>query len=139
MSTGTSSSAGSKHVRPLSPFMMYRWQYSNTLSILNRITGILLSIGLLLLVYWLIALASGADAYAKARTLLTSPLGYAVLSGFTFSFFYHLLNGVRHLVWDVGYGFEKSTARKSGWLVFLGSIVVTLFFWFLVYNTRGAA
>ena len=138
MSTGTNTSTGAKHVRPLSPFMMYRWQYTNTLSILNRITGILLSIGLLLLVYWLVAAASGEDAYAKARVLFGKPVIVLALYGFSFSFFYHLLNGVRHLVWDVGYGFEKSTARKSGWVAFLGSIVVTLFFWVLVFATRGA-
>lgn len=138
MSTGTNPSAGSKHVRPLSPFMMYRWQYTNTLSILNRVTGIVLSVGLLLLVYWLVSLASGAEAYEKARALFASPLIVAALVGFSFSFFYHLLNGVRHLVWDVGYGFEKSTARKSGWVAFIGSIVVTVFFWILVFSTRGA-
>jgi succinate dehydrogenase / fumarate reductase cytochrome b subunit len=118
--------------------MMYRWQYTNTLSILNRVTGIVLSVGLLLLVYWLVSLASGAEAYEKARALFASPLIVAALVGFSFSFFYHLLNGVRHLVWDVGYGFEKSTARKSGWVAFIGSIVVTVFFWILVFSTRGA-
>lgn len=138
MSTGTNPSAGSKHVRPLSPFLMYRWQYTNTLSILNRATGVVLSIGLLLLVYWLVSLASGAGAYEKARALFATPVVVAALVGFSFSFFYHLLNGVRHLVWDVGYGFEKSTARKSGWVAFIGSIVVTAFFWILVYSTRGA-
>ena len=138
MSTGTNPSAGSKPVRPLSPFMMYRWQYTNPLSILNRVTGVVLSVGLLLLVYWLVSLASGAEAYEKARTLFATPPIVAALVGFSFSFFYHLLNGVRHLVWDVGYGFEKSTARKSGWVAFIGSIVVTVFFWILVYSTRGA-
>jgi len=138
VSTGTNPSAGSKHVRPLSPFLMYRWQYTNTLSILNRATGVVLSIGLLLLVYWLVSLASGAGAYEKARALFATPVVVAALVGFSFSFFYHLLNGVRHLVWDVGYGFEKSTARKSGWVAFIGSIVVTAFFWILVYSTRGA-
>jgi succinate dehydrogenase / fumarate reductase cytochrome b subunit len=138
VSTGTNTSTGAKHVRPLSPFMNYRWQYTNTLSILNRVTGILLSIGMLLLVYWLVAAASGADAYAKAAAVFAHPLTTAALIGFSFSFFYHLLNGVRHLAWDVGYGFEKSTARKSGWVAFLGSIVVTIFFWVLVFATRGA-
>jgi succinate dehydrogenase / fumarate reductase cytochrome b subunit len=119
--------------------MMYRWQYSNTLSILNRITGVILSVGMLLLVYWLVSVASGAQAYEKARALFASPVILLAQIGISFSFFYHLLNGVRHLVWDVGYGFEKSTARKSGWIAFLGSIVVTGFFWFLVLKTRGAA
>ena len=140
MSTGTDPGTGSKypHPRPLSPFMNYRWQYTNTLSILNRLTGLGLSVGLLLFVYWLIAAASGPDAYAHARNVFSHPLAIAALVAFSFSFFYHLLNGVRHLVWDAGYGFEKSTARKSGWVAFLGSIVVTLFFWFLVFSSRGA-
>jgi len=138
VSTGTNPSAGSKHVRPLSPFMMYRWQYTMALSILTRITGIALSFGLLLLVYWLVAAASGADAYAKAHAFFASPVIIAALVLFSFSFFYHLMNGARHLVWDAGYGFEKSTARKSGWVAFLGAIALTVFFWFLVFSSRGA-
>ena len=137
MSTGTHTSAGTKHPRPLSPFMMYRLQYTNVLSFLHRITGCALSVGLLLFVYWLTAAATGAEAYGLARTVFAHPVVIALLVGFSFSFFYHLLNGVRHLVWDAGYGFEKSTARKSGWVAFLGAVVVTLFFWFLVFS-RGA-
>lgn len=139
MSTGTNTSTGTKHPRPLSPFMNYRWQYSNTLSILNRITGLALSVGLLLFVYWLAAAASGAQSYAQAQTVFAHPVTKLLLIGFSFSFFYHLLNGVRHLVWDAGYGFEKAVARKSGWLVFIGSLVVTAFFWFLVVRNGGAA
>ena len=123
--------------RPLSPFMMYRWQYTNTLSILHRVTGCALTVGLLLFVYWLVAAASGPEAYASARDLFSHPLTIVLLVGFSFAFFYHLLNGVRHLVWDAGYGFEKSSARTSGWLVFLGSVVLTAFLWFLL--ARGGA
>ena len=133
-------SAGTPYVRPLSPFMSYRWQYTNTLSILNRITGLALSAGFVLFVYWLGAAAAGEEAYAKAQAVFAHPLVKVLLAAFSFSFFYHLLNGVRHLVWDAGYGYEKSTARLSGWIAFLGSIVTTAFFWFLVYvGTRGAA
>lgn len=133
-------SAGTPYVRPLSPFMSYRWQYTNTLSILNRLTGIALSVGFLLFVYWLAAAATGADAYAKAQVVFASLFVKVLLVAFSFSFFYHLLNGVRHLVWDAGYGFEKSTARMSGWIAFLGSIAATAFFWFLVCaGMRGAA
>lgn len=121
-----------KHPRPLSPFMSYRWQYTNTLSILHRATGCALSIGLLLFVYWLVAAASGADAYARAQGVFAHPLTRLVLVGFSFAFFYHLLNGVRHLVWDTGHGFEKKTARASGWLAFIGSLVLTAFLWFLL-------
>lgn len=125
-------STTNKHVRPLSPFMTYRWQYTNTLSILHRVTGLALSVGLVMLVYWLIAAATGADAYAEAQRVLTHPLARLLQIGFSFAFFYHLLNGARHLVWDAGYGFEKKTARLSGWLAFLGGVALTAFFWGIV-------
>lgn len=124
-----------KFERPLSPFMMYRWQYTNTLSILHRVTGCALTVGLLLFVYWLVAAASGPDAYASAQTVFMHPLTRIVLVGFTLAFFYHLLNGIRHLVWDTGRGFEKATARASGWTAFLGSLLLTAVLWFLL--TRG--
>lgn len=126
-----------KFERPLSPFMMYRWQYTNTLSILHRVTGIGLSIGMLLFVYWLVAAASGPAAYAKAQTVFAHPVTRILLVGFSFAFFYHLLNGVRHLVWDTGHGFDKAQARTSGYLVFLGGVVLTAFLWFLLF--RGGA
>lgn len=133
-------SAGTPYARPLSPFMSYRWQYTNTLSILNRITGVALSAGFVLFVYWLAAAAAGEEAYAKAQAVFANPLVKFLLVAFSFSFFYHLLNGVRHLVWDAGYGYEKATARLSGWMAFMCSIMTTLMFWFFVYlSMRGAA
>lgn len=134
-----SASAGSKQPRPLSPFMNYRWQYTNTLSILHRLTGCALSIGLLLFIYWLNAAAAGVDAYTQAQAVFAHPLIKALLIAFSLSFFFHLLNGVRHLLWDVGFGFEKKTARASGWIAFIGAIVVTISFWFLVLSRVGAA
>jgi succinate dehydrogenase / fumarate reductase, cytochrome b subunit len=130
-----------RYVRPLSPFLLYRWQYTMALSFLHRATGCAMSVGLLLLTYWLVAAATGADAYAKAQQCFAHPLMRALLIGFSFSFFYHLLNGVRHLVWDVGHGFEKKTARMSGWIAFLGGVVLTAYFWFLILgrNAGGAA
>jgi succinate dehydrogenase / fumarate reductase cytochrome b subunit len=125
-------STPSKHPRPLSPFLTYRWQYTMTLSILHRVTGVGLSAGLLLLVYWLVAAATGAEAYAQAQRCLTHPVTQVLLAGVSFAFFYHLLNGARHLVWDAGYGFEKKTARLSGWLAFLGALLLTAFFWAVV-------
>src|SRR6267154_445212 len=101
--------------RPLSPHMtIYRWQYSNTLSILNRLTGVFLSGASLLFVYWLVAVAQGYDAYSNARVVFAHPLTRLVLIGTAFAFFFHLFNGIRHLVWDLGYGFERRTARASG-------------------------
>lgn len=131
----------SKYSRPLSPFLLYRWQYTMALSFLHRATGCALSVGLLLLIYWLAAAASGAEAYAQAQGVFAHPLVRFAVIAFSYSFFYHLLNGVRHLVWDSGHGYEKKTARASGWIAFLGSIVLTAFFWVLICSrvSGGAA
>jgi succinate dehydrogenase / fumarate reductase cytochrome b subunit len=124
--------------RPLSPFLSYRWQYTMALSILHRITGCALSVGLLMFVYWLVGIASGADAYVEAARVLQHPLSRVALIVFSVAFFYHLLNGVRHLTWDAGHGFEKRVARRSGWTVFLLSLIATAGFWFAI-GSGGAA
>jgi succinate dehydrogenase / fumarate reductase cytochrome b subunit len=124
--------------RPLSPFLtVYRWQYTMALSILHRVTGCTLSVGLLLFVYWLVAAASGRAAYETAQSFFTHPLIRVLLIGFSFAFFYHLLNGVRHMTWDTGHGLERKAARLSGWIVFLGAIACTALFWFLVVRGHG--
>lgn len=126
--------------RPLSPFLtVYRWQYSMALSILHRVTGCALSVGLLLFVYWLVAAASGRDAYEAASRFFAHPLVRVLLIGFSFAFFYHLLNGVRHMTWDTGHGLERKSARLSGWVVFLGAVVTTALFWLLVARHIGGA
>jgi succinate dehydrogenase / fumarate reductase cytochrome b subunit len=126
-----------QRARPLSPFMHYRWQYTNTLSILHRITGVLLSLGFLLLVYWLAAAAAGPERYAAARDTLASPLAQLVWFGAAFAFCYHLLNGVRHLFFDMGRGFELKTARASGRAVAIGAVVLGLLLWLLVRSGLG--
>jgi succinate dehydrogenase / fumarate reductase cytochrome b subunit len=126
-----------QRARPLSPFLHYRWQYTNTLSILHRITGVLLSLGFLLLVYWLAAAAGGAARYASALDVLASPLAQLVLFGAAFSFCYHLLNGVRHLFFDLGHGFELRTARRSGWAVAIGAVALGLVVWLVVRAGLG--
>jgi succinate dehydrogenase / fumarate reductase cytochrome b subunit len=124
--------------RPLSPFLtVYRWQYTMALSILHRVTGCALSLGLLLFVYWLVAAASGSAAYQTAQSFFAHPLVRALLVGFSFAFFYHLLNGVRHMTWDTGHGLERKAARLSGWIVFLGAIACTALFWFLIVRGHG--
>jgi succinate dehydrogenase / fumarate reductase, cytochrome b subunit len=124
--------------RPLSPHLgVYRWQYTMALSILNRVTGCALSAGLPLFVYWLLAAASGSAAYETAQSFFAHPLIRALLVGFSFAFFYHLLNGVRHLTWDTGHGLERKAARLSGWVVFLGAIACTGLFWFLIVRGHG--
>jgi succinate dehydrogenase / fumarate reductase, cytochrome b subunit len=127
--------SSSRSGRPLSPHLqVYRWQYTMALSILHRATGCALSFGLLLFVYWLVALAAGERAYADALSVFGHPLMKLVLGGLSFAFFYHLMNGVRHLTWDTGHGLERKSARRSGWIAFIGSLLLTVFFWVLVFN-----
>ena len=125
--------------RPLSPHLqVYRWQISNTLSILHRLTGVALSVGAFALVSWLLALASGQGSYAQFSWAFTSLPGQLFLIGWTFCFFYHLCNGLRHLAWDAGYGFDKSVARRSGIAVVTAASLLTIGFW-IVALTRVAA
>lgn len=126
-----------QRARPLSPFLHYRWQYTNTLSILHRITGVLLSLGFLLLVYWLAAAAAGPERYRAALGTLASPLAQLLLFGTVFAFCYHLLNGVRHLFFDAGRGFELKTARMSGWAVAIGAVVLGVLVWLVVRAGLG--
>jgi succinate dehydrogenase / fumarate reductase cytochrome b subunit len=104
--------------RPLSPHLsVYKFKYTLTTSILNRFTGMGLSLGLLLLVYWLMAVAGGAHAQARAARLLSLPLMKLVYAALIIAFCYHLIAGIRHLVWDTGRGLERAQARRSAWLV----------------------
>jgi len=113
--------------RPLSPHLqIYRWQMGNSLSIMHRLSGVFLALGLLALCYWLMSIAGGAAAYAAAMEALVSPLGLLVLCGWIFAFFFHLLNGIRHLFWDAGRGFEAADRRISGWLVIVGSVAFSV-------------
>jgi len=116
-----------KAERPLSPHLqVYRPQITSVLSILHRGTGVALSLGLVVLVYWLVSLAGSSADYAQARSLLaSSPLKLAY-TAWAFCFFYHLANGVRHLAWDLGYGFERSQIAASGWIVVAFSAAATL-------------
>lgn len=121
--------------RPTSPHLwIYRWQLGNTLSIVHRVTGAFLSAGLLVLSYWWMALASGPAAFSAAARNLSSPLGLLVIFGLSFSFWYHLLNGVRHLFWDAGRGFEKPARHISGWAAVAGAVLLTAGLWILVWR-----
>jgi succinate dehydrogenase / fumarate reductase cytochrome b subunit len=116
--------------RPLSPHLsVYKWQVSNTLSILHRATGVFLTLGAFVFAAWIVSAAVGPDAYGRVQSFLGGPLGLLLLFGLSASFFYHLGNGIRHLFWDAGYGFDKHVARLSGWITFLVSIAVTAAFW----------
>ena len=116
--------------RPLSPHLqIYRPQITSVLSISHRATGLALSVGTLLLVWWLVALARGPEAFASAQSLVGSWFGWLLLLGWTFSLFFHLANGIRHLCWDAGYGFEIKTATVSGWVVVAASAALTVIVW----------
>jgi succinate dehydrogenase / fumarate reductase cytochrome b subunit len=123
--------------RPLSPFMHYRWQYTNTLSILHRITGVVLAACFFLLVYWLAAAAAGPDSYSGALRCLGSLPTQLVLFGGLLAFCYHLLNGVRHLFFDFGHGFELTTARRSGRAVAIGAVILALVGWVALVRHLG--
>jgi succinate dehydrogenase / fumarate reductase cytochrome b subunit len=124
--------------RPTSPHLqIYRWQIGNTLSILHRLTGIALAFGLLALCFWLVSLAGGVVAYVTAMRVFASPLGVAGLIGWTFAFLYHLLNGVRHLFWDAGMGFERGPRHASGWFAVLGALGLTLGVWIFIWRSAS--
>ena len=106
-------------------------------SIVLRVTGIGLSVGTLLLCWWLIAIASGPEAFNAFINLAVTPLGEVILFGFVWSLAYHLLNGVRHLAWDLGYGFVVPTANMTGVLVIAGSIVLAIVAFALAYTGHG--
>ena len=113
--------------RPLSPHLqIYRMQLTSTLSILHRFTGIALALGAVLLVAWLIAAASGAAAFDRAQGLAGAWYGRTLLFGWAFALFYHLTNGIRHLFWDAGIGFDLKSVYISGWSVVVVSAVLTL-------------
>ena len=120
--------------RPLSPHLqVYRPQITSMLSILHRLTGVVLGGGTLLLAWWLIAAAVGPEAYAEVAWFISSWLGRLVLLGCTFCLFYHLCNGIRHLGWDIGWGFELPVLRATGWLVLVAAMGMTLGAWILGY------
>lgn len=118
--------------RPLSPHLhIYRPQLTSTLSILHRLTGIALAVGTLLLVYWLASAAAGPDAFLGAQSFMGSWLGVLLLFGWSVALFYHLCNGIRHLFWDAGYGFELSQVYTSGWAVVIGTGTLTVLAWII--------
>lgn len=122
--------------RPLSPHIgVYRWRITSTLSILHRGTGVALSLSTLLLAAWLLAAASGGAAYESVAGFVGSPLGLLILLGGSYAFFFHLGNGIRHLFWDAGMGFEMEQARASGWTVVAASVVATAVLWAIILTS----
>ena len=119
--------------RPLSPHLgIYRWYFTMALSIAHRMTGAGLTVGLILLTWWLLALAGGPDSFATVRAAMDNVLGGLILFGFTIFLFYHSLNGVRHLVWDTGRNLDKAGARTSGVIVVAGTAILTVVTWIAI-------
>lgn len=116
--------------RPLSPHLqIYRPQITSGVSIFHRITGVLLAFGVLAMVYWLAAAAYGPESYDRARAVFSSWYGYLALFGWTACLFYHLLNGIRHLFWDIGWGYENRQVTISGVAVLVGTAALTAVSW----------
>ena len=124
--------------RPLSPHLqIYKPQLTTVLSITHRATGLALAVGTLLLVWWLFAAASGPEAFAVAQSFWRSWIGRLLLFGWSWALFFHLCNGIRHLFWDAGMGFDLKAVYRSGWIVLGSSVVLTLIAWGAGYAVRG--
>ena len=127
-----------QRLRPLSPFTtIYRWPVTMATSIAHRITGVGLAIGTVLLAWWLVAIASGPEAYRTFTDLAASWIGQIVLFGFAWSLAYHLMNGIRHLAWDTGYGFDVKTANSTSWIVIVLSLLLAIGAFALAYTGHG--
>ncbi len=124
--------------RPLSPHLqVYRPQLTSVLSILHRITGVALAVGTLLLVWWLVAAAAGPAPFAAAQGFIGSTIGLILMVGWSFALFYHLCNGIRHLFWDAGLGFELTTVYRSGWAVVGAAAALTAIAWIWACGVMG--
>lgn len=128
---GRNSTGGSVR-RPLSPHLqIYKPQITSTLSILHRITGVALGAGAILLSLWLAAAATSSGAFSLAQALVDSILGMIVLFGFTLALFYHFCNGIRHLLWDAGYGFDLPSVHRSGIATLAAAGGLTVLVWLI--------
>ncbi len=127
-----------KSSRPRAPHVqIYRWPVTMATSICHRVTGVALYAGTVFLAWWLIAAASTPAAYSLFKEIAGSGLGVVVLFGYTWALLYHLFNGIRHLVWDTGHGFENETAERTGILVFGLSVGVAFLIWLAAFLLRG--
>ena len=117
---------------PLSPHLqIYRWQVSSLVSIIHRITGILNLLGLIFICAWISSAGIGENFFESFSVFLKSFIGEFILIGFTWSISYHLLSGIRHIFWDLGYGYEIKTANLSGIIVIIGSLFLTIILWMI--------
>ena len=124
--------------QPLSPHLsVYRWQITNTLSILHRLSGLVLFLAAFDFAIWLGSIALGGDAYAGVSRIFSTNILLIIWALVSLSFFYHLLNGIRHLLWDIGKGFEASHVKLTGLLVVFFSVIITALFWYCLLIKFG--
>ena len=123
--------------RPLSPFLTYRWTLTMAMSIVHRITGIGLYVGTLLMAWWLIATASGPGAYANIQGFTSSWIGRVIVFGYTWALMHHLCSGIRHFVWDLGYGFKANEREALTWGALVAGISLTVLVWIVAYAVGG--
>ena len=117
---------------PISPHLqVYRWHISSLLSIIHRIVGVINLLALILMFFWLLTFSLSESSYELFLLAINSFFGKFILIGFTWSMSFHIFSGIRHLAWDMGYGFEIKIANISGILVILSSLVTTIIFWLL--------
>jgi len=124
--------------RPLSPHLqIYRWGWTMSLSIFHRLTGLILTLGTLLVFLWLLGLAGGPQSYEHVQAFTGHWSGRLILAGWSLAFFYHLCNGVRHLLWDAGWGLEVETARRTAGIVVVATVLLTVVSWALAAGWLG--
>jgi succinate dehydrogenase / fumarate reductase cytochrome b subunit len=116
----------------------YRFQISSFLSITHRVTGVGLALGSFLLAAWVMCAAVGQVEFEQFSAFLRSPFGQLLLLGWSWALLYHLCNGIRHLVWDVGYAFDKKSVDLGGWIVVVASALLTAAVWGLAYLVPAA-
>ena len=131
-----SDAAKAPRERPMSPHLqVWRWHITMATSILHRATGVALYVGALIAAAWAVSLASGPEAYAGFKGMMGSPLGKLVMFGLTLSYFYHLANGIRHLVWDAGHGLDVKSANATAVVVFAFAAAATVAVWWIAAMT----
>ena len=129
-----------QRARPLSPHLqVYRWQITMTMSILHRATGVALAIGAFAVAWWLVAAAGGSEGFDTFRAFAGSLLGRIALFGFSLCLVYHLFNGLRHLLWDAGHGYEIPKLYATGWSVLVLTVLVTAAIWFAALRSGAVA
>jgi succinate dehydrogenase / fumarate reductase cytochrome b subunit len=124
--------------RPLSPHLtIYRWPVTMATSITHRATGVGLSLGAVILAWWLVSISNGPEGWQSFHALSDTPIGLLVVFGLTWSLVYHFLNGIRHLAWDLGYGFEKHLAERNSTMILVGSVVIAVAIFALAWTGHG--